>query len=78
MTISTTSGGDCQWWVEACRSTGYGNAIAGFHTVRDFINGPVIRGSGLLTIQKYRDNVLGGGTNPGAARFYRLAVQPPR
>ena len=56
---------DYQWWVEACHSTGYGNAIAGFHTVRDFINGPVMRGSGLLTIPKYRDNVLEGKTNPG-------------
>jgi hypothetical protein len=51
---------DYQWWVEACTSTGHGNAIAGFHTVRHFIAARVMDGSGLMTIPSYVDNVLNG------------------
>jgi len=49
---------DYLWWPEAGTSTGYGNAIEGYHDINDFIDAPVMPSSGLITINDYVEAVL--------------------
>jgi hypothetical protein len=49
---------DYLWWPEAGISTGYGAAIDGYHDINDFINAPVMAGSGFMTIKEYSHAIL--------------------
>lgn len=60
---------DYLWWPEAGISTGYGNAIKGYHDVNDFINAPVMDESGLININDYVRLLLEGKTIAGSTPF---------
>ncbi len=51
---------DYLWWPEAGISTGFGAAIDGYHDIYDFIDAPVMDGSGFMTIKDYSNALLEG------------------
>lgn len=56
---------DYLWWPEAGISTGYGDAIKGYHTISDFIKAPVMPKSNLISTEEYAIDIIKGQASKG-------------